>query len=242
MNEDQPLRPANMLNIVEINQGKRPYSMDEPRSKGLRAQDVARMMGDGHIVIDTRSPADFGAGHLPGTYNIQLSSPEFEQRVGWVAPIDVPIILVTNNDAEAQKAIRLMAFLGLDGRVAGHLVGGFDGWINAGRAHSTIPQLSVHQLEAHLLNGINMQVLDVRETSEWAAGHINGAHYMNYKYMTQQIGTLSLQTEQHISVMCARGMRSSTACSILKMSGYEHIYNVTGGMSAWNAAGLPTVM
>ena len=86
-----------------------------------------------------------------------------------------------------------------------------------------------------------MQVLDVRETSEWDAGHIDNAQYMNYKFLSDRIEQLQLQREHHISVLCARGLRSSTACSILLMNGYKHIYNVTGGMSAWSSAGLPMI-
>jgi hydroxyacylglutathione hydrolase len=128
-----------------------------------------------------------------------------------------------------------------DQRVKGYLAGGIKSWIGAGFATKTIPQISVHQLQDHLNNGINMKVLDVRETSEWDDGHISGANYMNYKTMRENIDQLGLDKNDHISVLCARGLRSSTACSILKMNGFENIYNVTGGMSAWASARLPMV-
>ena len=86
-----------------------------------------------------------------------------------------------------------------------------------------------------------MHVLDVRETSEWDAGHIDGAHYMNYKFLGDKLDQLAIKPTDNISVMCAAGMRASTACSILAMNGYTHINNVTGGMNAWTAAGLPMV-
>ncbi|MCS5701833.1 MAG: rhodanese-like domain-containing protein, partial [Acidobacteria bacterium] len=44
----------------------------------------------------------------------------------------------------------------------------------------------------------------------------------------------------HVAVLCAGGIRSSTACSILLRNGYRRVYNVTGGMGAWTAANLPT--
>ena len=241
MNADQPVRPANMLNVVEINQGKRPYSMLEPRSAELTVRELADHIAESHLVIDTRSPADFGACHIPGSYNIQIDSPEFEQRIGWVTPLDIPIVLVTDSAADAQKAVHLMAFLGLDGRVKGHLGGGIDAWIMAGKEQATLTQISVYQLQEQLGNGLNMQVLDVRETSEWDDGHIANAHYMNYKTLRQNIESLHIHPNQHVSVTCARGLRSSTACSILQMHGYEHVYNLTGGMSAWKAAKLPMV-
>jgi len=241
MNQDQPVRPANIVNIVAINQGKKPLTMDEPHTSVLSPQKVSNLIGEGCIVIDTRSEAAFGAGHIPGAYNIQLTSAEFEQRVGWVTPLEVPMILVLESDADIQKALNALAFLGLDQRVRGLLVGGMKAWVNAGFPHTTVPQLSVTQLNEHLKNGLNMQVLDVRETSEWDDGHIEQAHYMNYKFLRDQIEQLTVAPNQHISVVCAGGLRSSTACSILLMNGYKHIYNVTGGMTSWSAAGLPMV-
>jgi hydroxyacylglutathione hydrolase len=243
MNQDQPVRPANILNIVGINQGKRPLTMENPHLSMLTAKEVKAML-DGEeevIVVDTRSEAVFGAGHIPGAYNIQFSSAEFEQRAGWVTPLDVPIILVVEIDNLADEAAFKLAFVGLDQRVRGYLSGGIKSWIGAGFPTRTVTQISVHQLEDHLNNGLEMRVLDVRETSEWDDGHIDGAHYMNYKTMRENIEKLKLDKTEYISVLCARGLRSSTACSILKMNGYENIYNVTGGMSAWASASLPMV-
>lgn len=241
MNQDQPIRPANILNIVEINQGKRPLTMDEPQAPALTASEVSELIEAGHIIVDTRSEAAFGAGHIPGAYNIQLNSPEFEQRIGWVTPLDVPLVLVFEDDADVRKALHAMAFVGLDGRVTGYLRGGVKSWLNQGLQLQTIPQMSVQQLNRNLQNGADMKVLDVRETSEWEAGHIKNAHYMNYKHIRQQIDDLSLTPNDHISVVCAGGLRSSTACSILLMNGYQNVNNVTGGMGAWAAAGLPMV-
>jgi len=242
MVQDQPVRPANIVNIVAINQGKRPLTMDQPLASALNVEELSQLIADGHVVVDTRTEAAFGAGHIPGAYNIQLASPEFEQRVGWVVPPDVPMLLVLENDADGPQAMHALAFLGLDQRVAGYLRGnGINAWIDAGKPLATLTQISVFQLADHLKNGLDMQVLDVRETSEWDDGHIEDAHYMNYKFLRQQIDEVTVKPDQHVSVLCARGLRSSTACSILLMNGYKHVHNVTGGMSAWKAAKLPMI-
>lgn len=241
MNEDQPVRPANIVNIVAINQGKRPLTMDEPYARPLGAQEVFELMNAGHLVIDTRSEAAFGGGHVPNAYNIQLCSSEFEQRVGWVTPLDVPIILVVDDHAQAQRAMHALGFVGLDQRVKGYLAGGMKAWLNAGLPHKTLPQISVYQLQVHLQNGLDMKVLDVRETSEWDAGHIAIAQYMNYKHPPERANALPFEPDDHVAVVCAGGLRSSTACSMLSMKGYKNLYNVTGGMNAWSAAGLPMI-
>lgn len=242
MNAEQPLRPANIVNIVEINQGKRPLTMDPPQAKPMAADEVAFCMENGHIVVDVRSSADFGAAHVPNAYSIQIASADFEQRVGWVTPPDVPIVLVTATDAEAQRAIHLMAFLGLDNRVKGYLTGGMDAWLKSGKEYAAMSQISIYDLYRHLQDeDSSVKVLDVREHSEWEEGHIDVARYMNFKEIGQRVDDLKLSVDDHIAIVCASGQRSSIAGSILLQNGFRHPYNVTGGMNAWKNAKLPTV-
>ncbi len=109
-------------------------------------------MAGGHLVIDTRPSPRFGAGHLPGAINVHLSSPEFEQRVGWVAPAEVPLVLVLDQDGEAPRAMRALAFVGLDARVSGFLPGGSEAWVDSARALETLGrQLMVEPIAFELL-------------------------------------------------------------------------------------------
>ena len=238
MQDEQRIKPANIENIVATNQGKRPLTMDPPVAKPLSVTAVAKLRTEDHIIVDTRSSGEFGAGHIPNAYNIQLSSDEFEQRIGWVTPHDVPIILVTGKDGEAQTAVHKMAFVALDSRVVGYLKGGLPAWMNAGGSVATVAQIDVKTLHHRLsVNGI--QVLDVRDSEEWEEGHVENGVHMNFKVMSDQIQNLPLTTEQSIAITCATGKRSSTAASILLRHGYKKLYNVTGGMVAWEAAKLP---
>ncbi len=76
MNDGQPARPANVKNIVAINRGTLPLTMDLPKAPALDVRAFAELAAQGHIVIDTRSSAAFGAGHVPHAYHIHLSSLE----------------------------------------------------------------------------------------------------------------------------------------------------------------------
>ncbi len=241
MNEEQPVQPANIVNIVAINQGKRPRTMDNPKAHPLTVEEVVEHIKLGNIVVDTRSQALFGSGHIPGSYNIQLSSSEFEQRVGWVTPFDSSMVLVTDTDDQAQRVIYTLAFLGLDQRVKGYLSGGMGAWLEKGMIHKTIPQMTVHQLYDSIMNKEDIKVLDVRDTSEWNVGHIESAYHMNYKHLRERLDSIPVKPEDSVVVLCAGGLRSSTACSILSMNGFNHVYNVTGGMSAWSAANYDMV-
>ena len=246
MQDEQPLKPANILNIVATNQGKRPLTPHIPKAKPLSPDQVKELMAEGHLIVDTRDSAVFGAGHIPGSYNAQLSSSEFEQRVGWVTPDDSKIILVTDKDADAQKAIYNMGFIALDSSVTGFLEGGITAWMDAGNSVQTVGQMDVHSLK-HRLNVNGLQVLDVRDREEWDDGHIDGAHFMKYTSMERQldipaqIDKLPFTKDQSIAVTCATGKRSSTAISMMLREGYKNLYNVTGGMEAWENAGFDMI-
>jgi rhodanese-related sulfurtransferase len=100
----------------------------------------------------------------------------------------------------------------------------------------------VSTLEAtQLINQKDAIILDVREPSEFAATHILNSRNI-------PLGELAARAEKELAkfrsrpviVACASGSRSSSAVAILKKSGFENVYNLSGGVSAWRQAGLPT--
>ena len=246
MDEDQPLKPSNILNIVATNQGHLELTDAIPTAQPLDVERVRGLMADGHALIDTRSSAAFGAEHIPESYHVQQSGSEFEQRVGWVVPDNTPLILLADTPEIAQACIYKMAFIALDRFVVGYLDGGVAAWSEAGLPLESTPQIDVHDL-MHRLSTNGLQTLDVREDDEWDDGHIEGAHFMPYTSLAPQldvpaqIDKLELATHDSIAVVCGAGNRSSTAVSLLLRHGFTDLYNVTGGMTAWEAAGLPMV-
>ncbi len=246
MDEDQPLKPANILNIVATNQGHLELTPTIPSAAPLSLERVQELMETGHALIDTRSSEAYGAGRIPGSYHVKHTSSEFEQRVGWVVPDNTPLLLLTETAEEAQDCVYKMAFVALDGLVAGYLDGGVDAWTDAGPALEVTPQIDVDEVHQRLsTNGL--RTLDVRESDEWDEGHIEGAHFMPYTSMAPQldvpaqIDKIELATDDAIAVICGGGDRSSTAISMLLRYGFNDLYNVTGGMTAWADAGLPMV-
>ena len=241
MNADQPARPANILNIVAINQGLRPLTMGEPEVRWITPAAVADAEQAGALIVDTRPSAAFGSAHIPRALNIQLTAPEFEQRVGWITPVDVPIVLVVASADLAPRALRALAFLGLDGRVTGVLEGGMERWTAEGLPTVALPQMTARDLQERLSSGDRLHVLDVREPAEWNEGHIAGAHLESHRLLPQRIHTLPFDRDAPIAVICHSGARSSIASSVLQHHGFRRVTNVTGGMTAWREAGLPMV-
>lgn len=99
---------------------------------------------------------------------------------------------------------------------------------------------SVGPAEAtQLINREDAHILDVREASEYAAGHLPEAKNIPTSVLAGRIGELDKFKDKPIIVCCASGMRSNKACGELKKQGFEKLYNLTGGVDAWVGAGYP---
>lgn len=90
-----------------------------------------------------------------------------------------------------------------------------------------------------LINREDAVVLDVREASEWSAGHIPNARHIALGRLQSHLSELEKFKDKPIIVCCASGNRSSSACGTLKRAGFERVYNLEGGIGAWSGAGLP---
>lgn len=90
-----------------------------------------------------------------------------------------------------------------------------------------------------LMNREDALVLDVRETGEWSSGHITGARHITLGQLEKRISELEKFKDRPIIVCCASGNRSSSACGQLKKGGFEKVFSLDGGISAWLGANLP---
>jgi hydroxyacylglutathione hydrolase len=236
MNASLPPRPSNMLHIVRVNQGRAPYSLTDPVAEPLDSFEVEALIERGAIVIDTRSATQFGAGHIAGSINALGSSGQFEQYVGWMVPPDPPLILVVDDERHVPGLLKKLAFVGLDGRVAGYLEGGIGAWRGTGKRLRTLKQLSVADLHT-LRERDSLPILDVREPNEWHAGHIPGALNASYRDIGAGVARLPFERRAPLAIVCATGVRSSLAASLLLRQGYRAVMNVADGTDGWRKAG-----
>ncbi|HET6209438.1 MAG TPA: rhodanese-like domain-containing protein [Jatrophihabitans sp.] len=88
-----------------------------------------------------------------------------------------------------------------------------------------------------LLEG-NAILLDVREQHEWDAGHAPQARHLPMSQLSERVS--ELPTDVPIVCVCHGGGRSGRVSAALQRSGWQAL-NLTGGMVAWQAAGLPVV-
>lgn len=85
----------------------------------------------------------------------------------------------------------------------------------------------------------SLVILDVRTDGEYGDGHIEGAVNIPVNELEGRLG--ELEKEDETLVYCRTGNRSGTAVGILKENGYEKIFHMNKGITAWTAAGYPTV-
>lgn len=90
-----------------------------------------------------------------------------------------------------------------------------------------------------LLNHENAAMLDVREDSEVKEGTILDAIHIPLGKLSERMDELENLRQKPIIVSCRSGHRSASACAKLRKNGFETVYNLKGGVMAWQKAGLP---
>jgi hydroxyacylglutathione hydrolase len=235
INENLPERPPNMFNIVERNRGDYTHQVSPLMPLPLEPLTFQREMEGGGLVIDTRSPGQFGEGHIPGALQVYLRGSAFATRVGFVASPQSRLLLVVKDERDLHDAVAQLAVVGFD-QVVGYLDGGMRAWQEAGLPAQQVEQIPVDRLHSlrHELN-----ILDVRDQDEWEEGHIRGATHIPYYSIEQHMK--ELDSSRPLAVLCASGQRSSLACSILQRHGFTGLFNVEGGMDAWKKEGFEEV-
>jgi rhodanese-related sulfurtransferase len=89
----------------------------------------------------------------------------------------------------------------------------------------------------HLINREDASVIDVRDPGEYGTGHIIGAK--NLPLTRLEAGELPKRKDKPLIVYCDTGERAGKAVAALKKQGFERVVNLSGGLRAWQQAGLP---
>lgn len=90
-----------------------------------------------------------------------------------------------------------------------------------------------------LINREKAVVVDVCESSEYAAGHIGGAKHIALADLEAKLPGAVKNKSTPLILVCQSGMRSGRAVAIAKKLGYEKAQSLAGGMAKWRAADLP---
>ena len=232
--EGQTAPPAYFAYDAVLNRENRPIFDETVSPNALTLAEVVRAQRQGAIVLDTRDPNEFSAGHLIGSINVGLAG-RYAEFAGGVIQPGVAIVLVADEGEELESKIRL-ARIGFD-NVIGHLDNPLVVF-NANLddvARSSRVDVATMQAAMDRLDGV--QVVDVRQLGETTSGVIPGAQLIPLTTLNKQLA--SLDASKPTIVYCAGGYRSSIAASRLAAAGFHDVSDLLGGFGAWEGAGAP---
>jgi hydroxyacylglutathione hydrolase len=201
------------------------------RPQRLPENRLEQLVGQGATVVDTRHAAEFASAHIPGTINIPLGR-SFTTWAGSVLPYDQDFFLIVEDSSggAVEEVVRDLAMIGLD-RVAGCFSAAVvQTWIDTNRAGQGVPEVSATQLES-LLATEAVEVLDVRNGSEWEAGHIPGSHNFPLGRLSESLE--QIPRDKPLVVHCQSGGRAAVAIGLLQASGFQNVSHLTGDYAGW---------
>lgn len=187
----------------------------------LPVTDVRRLIDDGAEIVDVRPVDAFARAHIPRSLSNGLRL-GFASWLGWLVPPDRTLVFVTDDTTDRAELVRQCVNIGYD-QIAGELAGGIGAWTDGG-----FPTASLEVVAADQISG---PLLDVRQTSEYQAGHVPGAQNIELGSLAERSSAVT----GPIDVMCGHGERAATAASILVRRGVD-VRVVTGGPDEWAAA------
>jgi hydroxyacylglutathione hydrolase len=191
-------------------------------------------MERGVAAIDVRDAAAFGNAHIAGSINLGLTG-NFAPWAGALIAIDRPVVIIADDTEQARQAVLRLARVGMES-VEGYLDGGIATWNAAKLPLRSVAQMPVDELHTRMGEGTKLQLLDVRKPGEYQGGHLPGAINVPLDRLEKDLPA-AIDAKRATAVVCASGYRSSAATSLLERHGFNELYNVTGGTTAWVNAG-----
>ena len=228
-------QPPNFRAIVELNRG--PLLTEGVEAMPLTPRQVDLKRRDGALLVDVRTDEQFDDAHIPGAVCLSALRAGFGTKLAWLVDRAEEIVIVGRHDEDARRAGGLAAAVGVR-KLAGYLHGGMTTWRQEHRPVERLERISVESLWGLTTSRPELQVLDVRERSEWEEGHIPGSFHRPYHDLREL--PEGLDRERPVAAVCASGQRSATAASLLRRLGVGEVLHVAdGGVPAWRRAAHP---
>ncbi len=225
-----PAMPAYYPRMKQLNSAGAPSVATLPGNTALTPEQVHDLaQNQNAILLDLRPPEDFANAHIPGVISMG-AGPSLSLWAGWLLDAKLLIVLI-HNSGDDEPSRRSLVRVGLD-NIAGYLAGGMHVWTAANLPTATISLLNPAQVQSGLDSANQPLLLDVRNPSEWNAGHIPNARHIMLGDLPHQLDTLP--QDEPIITICQGGYRASLAASLLAKAGFPNIGTLEGGMNAWS--------
>lgn len=202
-----------------------PAVLPEPLTlASLTVEQVRRLVEDGATVVDVRPIEEYAAAHVPGSLSIELRS-AFGTWLGWLLPEDAVVVVLRGLGQDPAEILGQAAKVGYD--IPGELAGGIAAWAGAG-----LVTTSTALVTPATMTDVE-RVLDIRQDSEFAAGHVPGAEHSELGALAAAAASL---VDEPVTVMCGHGERAMSAASVLERAGRDDVSVLLGGPSDWAAS------
>jgi len=222
----------------------RPTNQAGPRLLGGVVPPIVPLSGDeldaaldrDALIVDARSTDAHAAARIPGSLSLPAGS-SFGTWLGWLVDVDRPIVLLVERADDLDDLARQAIRIGYEA-TAGYIDGGLAAWRRSGRPVEVGRSYGVDDLARDLASGDAAPfVIDVRQASEFEAGHVPGAIHIGAGELADRLD--GLPRDRPIATVCASGYRSSVAASLLRARGFDRVVAVRGGLPDWEARGYP---
>jgi hydroxyacylglutathione hydrolase len=214
-------QPPNFQAIVERNRG--PLAIEGADAHPLTPRQVEQAQREGALVVDVRTELQFDEAHIPGAVSITALRAGFGSKLAWLVEPGQRVVLVGRDDEDAHRAADLAGAVAVT-RIAGFLAGGMTSWREERLPVERIARMTVPELRER--EG-ELQILDVREQSEWDAGHIPGSVHTPYHSV---LGIPEgIDPQRPVAVICSSGQRAAVAASLLRRHGAREVLHVVDG-------------
>jgi rhodanese-related sulfurtransferase/glyoxylase-like metal-dependent hydrolase (beta-lactamase superfamily II) len=225
-------QPPNFRNIVAVNRG--PLLQDGAEAYPLAPRQVERRRAEGALLVDVRTELQFDDAHIPGSVCMTALRAGFGTNLAWIADPAQPVVFVGRDDADGRRAAALAGAVGVT-NIAGYLHGGMTAWREEKGAVRGTRRMTVPELHEAWRAG-TVQVLDVRERSEWDRGHIPGAVHLPYHDLHELPD--GIDPGAPVAVICGSGQRAAIGASLAQRHGATDVRHVVeGGVGTWGRAG-----
>ena len=218
---------------------------------------VRAQITNGAVLVDVRESDEFAVGHIPGARHVPRS--KLEARIAdAVGDRSAHVILYcASGNRSAWAARSLLDDLGYEN--VDSMTGGFTLWkdrgyevevpegsmpVDAGPSGAELPREAKSRINevdpAFVLEQITKGavLIDVRETDEFAAGHIPGARHVPRSNLESRIEGAVRDRSAHVILYSGSGERSAWAArSLVDDLGYEDVDSMLGGLTLWTERG-----
>ncbi|MFF6772351.1 rhodanese-like domain-containing protein [Streptomyces sp. NPDC012637] len=215
--------PAYFDRLAEVNRRGPAVLTGTPLLAELSAEQVRALMADGGHVVDVRPTAEYAAGHVHGSLSNPLRG-QFATWLGWLLPDTAPLAFVTGEGQDLGELVWQAYKIGYE-RLAGRLAGGMPAWLADGNGQTTTAFVTADRTGSR-------PYLDVRQASEFTAGHVPGALHVELGGLRR----VAADVPDGVVVACSRGVRAMTAASLLERAGHTRLVVLRGGPADYAAA------